>query len=157
MQDARNLAHVEPALCCLKKTPKGEVKQRGQVRHAGAEGLLLGLFGSRKTHFQDPHICVKDQCSKTDDHSEHVKESIDVTEHYVSAPQLHNTVVGAVHTINNVPTQLRGGVQGDHHNYASQRQKPGEHNQPENKAARHQGVILQRVTDGHIPVIRHDG
>lgn len=120
------MTHIKPALKYVKEKTKWEVNDWNQVRSAGTDGFLSGLFGPRKTHSKDFNVGVKNQNNHAKNDGQHISDPEVFAGWDVGAWQLNDGEAVTVNLVDEVPTQLRVNAGKDPQNRFNKREQPGQ-------------------------------
>lgn len=133
----------------------GEDEQRGEVRHTRLH--KLPAVGAQPQRGSD-QVGVGHQDESGLRHvREHEHEAVHVVDGGVGARQLHHLPVGAEDLGDVASAERQAGRQHRAHHRLQQREAPGQQQQLHHPLRRHQSPVLQRLTDGQVAVVRHDG
>lgn len=139
----------------VKDQGEGEHQQGDEVRQTRLNELHAARPRADRGADQ---VCVGDQdesCLSDVREGEH--QAVDVVDGGVGAGQLHHLPVGAEDFRDVAVAEGQSGGEAEAHHRLQQREAPGEQQQLRHPLRRHQRVVLERLTDGQVAVIGHDG
>lgn len=106
--------------------------------------------------YHDPQVGVHDE-SKGEEGDGHGPQDGHRAVHRVGRTrELDDIPAGAVDLMDATATQRKPGHRADGHSQVASRTGPRQERQRGHGSGRHPPAVVQRVADGHVPVVRHD-